>query len=152
MLDPETVFGRYADLTPLNGHRHGLVLCPFHQEKTKSLSVDLDRGVWHCFGCGSGGGLKAFLKAAGEDVPEFTSPPREQDPSSVVRRLALAQPWARAGVLAAYSQADEFRHRLRQAHELRRFATFASDLDDADRWQILADAAWFETEAHRLDT
>ncbi len=37
-------------------------LCPFHQEKTPSLSVDPAAGLWHCFGCGAGGDLFSFLQ------------------------------------------------------------------------------------------
>lgn len=33
------------------------VLCPFHQDTTPSLSVDIERGLFHCFSCGVGGGL-----------------------------------------------------------------------------------------------
>ena len=32
------------------------VRCPFHEDKRPSLSVNLTKGVWHCFaGCGAGG-------------------------------------------------------------------------------------------------
>lgn len=35
-----------------------MALCPFHQDKTPSLSVNTEKGVWNCFaGCGSGGVL-----------------------------------------------------------------------------------------------
>lgn len=29
--------------------------CPFHDDSTPSLSVTLDKGLWHCFGCHRGG-------------------------------------------------------------------------------------------------
>jgi hypothetical protein len=32
--------------------------CPFHQEKTASLSVNPERQVWYCLGCARGGGWK----------------------------------------------------------------------------------------------
>jgi hypothetical protein len=43
-----------------------LVRCIFHPEKTPSLSIDTERGLFHCFGCGKGGGVKAFALAVGE--------------------------------------------------------------------------------------
>src|SRR3989344_6779228 len=43
-------------------------LCPFHKEKTGSFHVSLERGSWHCFGCGLGGdGLSFIEKIEGVD-------------------------------------------------------------------------------------
>ncbi|MFH0766124.1 MAG: DNA primase [Calditrichota bacterium] len=35
--------------------------CPFHGEKTASFHVLVDRGMFHCFGCGRGGNVISFL-------------------------------------------------------------------------------------------
>src|SRR5262245_46485046 len=49
---------------PRNGR--GIALCIFHQEKTPSLSIDENKGVFYCHGCGGGGGVKKFAELVGE--------------------------------------------------------------------------------------
>lgn len=42
--------------------RSVMAVCPFHQEKTGSLSIDPARGLYHCFGCGNSGDLFRFVQ------------------------------------------------------------------------------------------
>jgi DNA primase len=37
-------------------------LCPFHEEKSPSLSVSPARGMYYCFGCGAGGDVIRFVQ------------------------------------------------------------------------------------------
>ncbi len=54
------VVGEYVRLTKRSGsNRFGL--CPFHSEKTPSFSVSPDKQIYHCFGCGKGGGVINFI-------------------------------------------------------------------------------------------
>ncbi|MGZ8786130.1 MAG: DNA primase [Acidimicrobiia bacterium] len=57
-------------------------ICPFHQEKTPSLSIDVAQGLYHCFGCQAGG-----------DVFKFVQETQGLDFSEAVEQLA-----ARAGI------------------------------------------------------
>lgn len=36
-------------------------MCPFHQEKAPSFSVNQEKQIFHCFGCGKGGNVFTFL-------------------------------------------------------------------------------------------
>ena len=53
------VVSDYVTLTPKGGSYWGL--CPFHGEKTPSFHVLPDRQLYHCFGCGKGGGVVSFV-------------------------------------------------------------------------------------------
>ncbi len=53
------VISSYVSLNRKGGEYAGL--CPFHNEKTPSFYVSADRQVYHCFGCGAGGGVVNFI-------------------------------------------------------------------------------------------
>ena len=42
--------------------RSVMAVCPFHQEKTPSLSIDAARGLYHCFGCGKSGDVFRWVQ------------------------------------------------------------------------------------------
>jgi DNA primase len=41
--------------------RNHMGLCPFHSEKTPSFTVSEEKGIFHCFGCQTGGSVFQFL-------------------------------------------------------------------------------------------
>ena len=56
----DSVVGDYVALKGAGGgNLKGL--CPFHDEKTPSFQVSPTRGTYHCFGCGQGGDVFAFI-------------------------------------------------------------------------------------------
>ena len=74
--------------------RDFLGLCPFHNEKTPSFTVNEEKGFFHCFGCGEHGSLFDFVmkidnmsfrdaverlaEDAGIPVPEHNTKSKEQ--------------------------------------------------------------------------
>ena len=82
--DIADVVSSYVSLNKKGNNLWGL--CPFHNEKTPSFSVSPDKQIYHCFGCGKGGGVISFImeienlpfvdavkllaKRAGLEVPE----------------------------------------------------------------------------------
>ena len=90
-------------------------LCPFHQERTPSFTVNPEWQIWHCFGCGKGGDVFSFLMELDKiSFPEALKeladragielPRREATPGSDLReRLhqanALARDYFRAELL-----------------------------------------------------
>ena len=42
--------------------RQWMARCPLHGEKTPSLSVSSEKGVYHCFGCGRNGDAITFVQ------------------------------------------------------------------------------------------
>ncbi len=59
--DVVEVVGRYLPLAKAG--RSWKALCPFHEEKTASFTVNPDRQTFKCFGCGKGGNVFGFVMA-----------------------------------------------------------------------------------------
>ena len=54
------VVSAYVNLTKRSGSNL-FGLCPFHNEKTPSFSVNREKQIYHCFGCGKGGSVFNFI-------------------------------------------------------------------------------------------
>lgn len=59
-VDLVDLVGTYVPLKRAGERWKGL--CPFHQEKTPSFTVNPKLGIFHCFGCHAGGDAFEFLK------------------------------------------------------------------------------------------
>ena len=98
--------GGYVQLTKRSGSNM-FGLCPFHSEKTPSFSVNADKQVYHCFGCGKGGSVINFImeieNLSFRDAVEF-----------MARRAGLSVPES--------GTADELAHKRRRILELNREA------------------------------
>lgn len=57
-IQTSDVVSRKVNLT-LKGKEYS-GLCPFHQEKSPSFTVNNDKGFYHCFGCGAHGDIVKF--------------------------------------------------------------------------------------------
>jgi DNA primase len=77
-------------------------LCPFHDEKTPSFSVNANEGVWYCFGCQARGDVITFVR----EVKHLGFP-------EAVEWLA-----ERAGVTLRYSDRNEAEGRKRRTRLL----------------------------------
>ncbi len=63
------VVGRKVRLTKRG--REFIGLCPFHNEKTPSFTVNEEKGFYHCFGCGAHGDVVSFeMHASHLSFPE----------------------------------------------------------------------------------
>ena len=129
-------------------------LCPFHSEKTPSFSVSPDKQIYHCFGCGKGGGVINFImevenlsfpeaveflaKRVGMPMPEETN---DREGRKRARMLALNKEAARffysqLSTPGGAAACDYMRQRQLSPATARRFGLgFAPD-----SWNSLTDA------------
>jgi hypothetical protein len=142
MLDGPALFARHLDLEPLKGRRTGRVRCIFHAERTASLSIDLDAGVFHCFGCGEQGGVKAFAVKVGEQAE--TTPHLSREPTwEAMLRLVSQQRGGQPHVRDLYALSDWIRVTRRAVAHAR---STPRELDTD--WDALAAASTLESLAN----
>lgn len=83
---------KYGINTPDHGRYH--VLCPWHIERTASLSVNNDKGLFHCFGCGASGSVidlvARFEKISPREAADRLSRDFEIGESTMFRSEALS--------------------------------------------------------------
>lgn len=90
-------------------------LCPFHQEKTPSFSVNPQRQIFKCFGCGAGGSVIRFVMnyenldfiSAAKKLAERAGIRLEQNEMSAEDTARYSM---RRRLLALHAEAAEFFH------------------------------------------
>src|SRR5438067_10771077 len=60
-VDMVQLVGARSDLRRVGARWIGL--CPFHDERTPSFSVNAEHKLYHCFGCGESGDAIRFVEA-----------------------------------------------------------------------------------------
>lgn len=129
-VDLVAIAARFTRLRRLRGQYVGL--CPLHSERHPSFYVHPEKQVFHCFGCGAGGDVFAFVMGATgchfrralEIVAAFLG-------DSPGERAREARSRFRAGVRASLPAAQR-RDSHSQSLEQSRARTLA-ELDAADR-------------------
>jgi DNA primase len=71
--------------------RNFKTLCPFHGEKTPSFMISPQKQIFHCFGCGEGGGVFQFLTL----IEKVTFPEAVE---ILAKRLGLSIPYEKGKI------------------------------------------------------
>ena len=83
-------------------------LCPFHNEKTPSFTVNDKKGFYHCFGCGEHGDAVGFvMKTEGLSFPESVE--------KLANEVGLAVPRAAPGERERAERASSLQGTVEQA-------------------------------------
>jgi DNA primase len=123
--------------------RSFMAVCPFHEEKTPSMSVDQARGLYHCFGCGKGGDVFTFVQETqGMDFGDALEMLARRAGITLVRDAADAQRRGRRGaaVDAIRNAIEVYHDRLKKASEAGPARAYLRnrgyDLAVIDEWKI----------------
>jgi DNA primase len=99
-------------------------LCPFHRERTPSFTVDRDKGLYHCFGCGAGGDVIHFVRQIdrldfpeaieflaqrfGVSIPQRTRGPRDERREKLFDALSAAHRFFQAELARPDNKAQRY--------------------------------------------
>src|SRR6516225_11394053 len=111
-------------------------LCPFHNERTPSFTVDRDKGLYHCFGCGAGGdvihfvrqidrldfpeAVEALAERFGVTIPRRARGPRDDRREKLYDALASAHRFFQAELARPGNKAEQYLIERRVAPDLTR--------------------------------
>ena len=122
------VVSAYVPLTKRGSNYWGL--CPFHHEKTPSFSVNESRQIFHCFGCGKGGGAYRFLmEMESLTFPEAVQKLAQREGMTVPEEGRSDQSWQeeRRRILELNKQAARFYRAMLAQPEGERVAAYIRD-------------------------
>jgi hypothetical protein len=95
LLNPLDFYKRFVPTLKENSRGEAMGVCPFHDDVHPSLSVNLDNGLYHCFGCGVAGDVFNFyrrlkgvdFKVAFEEIGKIIGLRKKTINSKVVARF-----------------------------------------------------------------
>ena len=136
--------------------RSTMAVCPFHSEKTPSLSIDGARGLYHCFGCGKSGDVYRWVQetqgldfaGAVEFLARRAGVTLKVDPQAAKRRSQREQ------LVDATVRAVEFyTDRLKTAEDAGQARAYVRsrgyDVDVVDRFSLgYSPSSWDELVKH----
>ncbi|HSF86075.1 MAG TPA: DNA primase [Acidimicrobiia bacterium] len=139
--------------------RSVMAVCPFHNEKTPSLSIDPARGLYHCFGCGKSGDVFSWVEethgvdfvGALELLARRAGVALTESPGEGRRRSQ------REALVAAVADAVEFyRERLRSAPDAAAARSYVRgrgyDADIVERFDLgYSPQQWDDLTVHLLE-
>ncbi len=114
------VISQYVPLKKKGGTYFGL--CPFHNEKTPSFSVNSEKQFYYCFGCGAAGNVFGFvMEMENCDFPEALKKLADRThivlPEPEKSGQALAAEQLKARLFEIHSVAGRFYHEVLQSEE-----------------------------------
>jgi hypothetical protein len=147
-----------ASLSRIRGSR-GVIPCILHQDRTPSLSIDMNRGIFHCFGCGAQGGLLDLRRLLGDETgsrttPRHHRPRRFESPLQQARREVMLHEQRAAATRAEWLPWHALNaYAGRSAHAVREARALATRIgpDDPRTWPLLERAARVECENLALE-
>ncbi|USS85390.1 DNA primase [Fructilactobacillus myrtifloralis] len=109
------VVSKYVQLKKAGQNLFGL--CPFHEERTASFSVNEGKQIFHCFSCGRGGNVFTFLMdLKGLSFPEAVEAVAKDDgielPAGVTTQATNPKHQQQQPLIAAHQEAAQLYHHI----------------------------------------
>lgn len=130
-VDIVDVVSRYVTLSKTGQNYRGL--CPFHNEKSPSFTVNAARQMFYCFGCGTGGDVFSFLMnrerlSFVEAVTELAQQASIEIPQSSFQRSSNINPDQRKTLEHLHGLANSrFQKNLHESTQGQRALTYLQD-------------------------